>query len=95
MNRAYSILSVKAVDDDRRVISGMATTPAVDRVGDVGRTDAHAEQAEAGGHVELAVDLLESELGLEDGVVDRGGDVGDGRQVGHARQPIDGSGGPR
>ena len=35
MNRAYSILDVKSVDDDRRVIRGVATTPSVDRVGDV------------------------------------------------------------
>ena len=34
-NRAYSILTVKAVSEDNRVISGMATTPAVDRVGDI------------------------------------------------------------
>lgn len=33
-NRAYSVLTVKAIDDDQRVIRGMATTPAVDRVGD-------------------------------------------------------------
>lgn len=33
-NRAYSVLSVKAIDDDKRIISGIATTPAVDRVGD-------------------------------------------------------------
>lgn len=33
-NRAYSVLSVKAIDDDKRSISGIATTPAVDRVGD-------------------------------------------------------------
>lgn len=35
MNRAYSFLDVKAVNDESRVITGMATTPAVDRVGDV------------------------------------------------------------
>lgn len=35
MNRAYSFLEVKAVNDESRVITGMATTPAVDRVGDV------------------------------------------------------------
>jgi HK97 family phage prohead protease len=34
-NRAYSILEVKSVDDDKRVIRGIATTPTVDRVGDV------------------------------------------------------------
>lgn len=34
-NRAYSLLTVKAVSEDRRVIRGIATTPAVDRVGDV------------------------------------------------------------
>lgn len=35
MNRAYSILAVKAVEEDKRTISGMATTPTVDRVGDI------------------------------------------------------------
>lgn len=35
MNRAYSFLEVKSFDDEARVITGMATTPAVDRVGDV------------------------------------------------------------
>lgn len=35
MNRAYSILEVKSIDEDKRVIRGMATTPSVDRVGDI------------------------------------------------------------
>lgn len=35
MNRAYSVLEIKAVDDDQRVISGIATTPEPDRVGDI------------------------------------------------------------
>lgn len=35
MNRAYSLLTVKAVDESARVIRGVATTPAVDRVGDI------------------------------------------------------------
>jgi len=35
MHRAYSVLSVKSIDADRRVITGIATTPAIDRVGDV------------------------------------------------------------
>lgn len=34
-NRAYSVLSVKSIDEDKRVISGIATTPSVDRVGDI------------------------------------------------------------
>jgi HK97 family phage prohead protease len=34
-NRAYSVLTIKAVDEDRRVVSGIATTPSVDRVGDI------------------------------------------------------------
>lgn len=33
--RAYSVLTVKAFDDDERVITGMATTPTPDRSGDV------------------------------------------------------------
>jgi HK97 family phage prohead protease len=34
-NRAYSVLKVKAVDADARTITGVATTPSVDRVGDI------------------------------------------------------------
>lgn len=33
--RAYSYLHIKAVNEDKRIIRGVATTPAVDRVGDV------------------------------------------------------------
>jgi len=35
MNRAYSVLEIKAVDDDQRVITGIATTPEPDRIGDI------------------------------------------------------------
>ncbi|HHM9405962.1 TPA: phage major capsid protein [Pseudomonas aeruginosa] len=35
MNRAYSVLEVKALDDGQRVITGIATTPTPDRVGDI------------------------------------------------------------
>ncbi len=35
MQRAYSILTVKAVNEDQRLIEGMATTPTPDRVGDI------------------------------------------------------------
>lgn len=34
-NRAYSVLTVKAFDDDKRTFTGIATTPTVDRVGDI------------------------------------------------------------
>jgi HK97 family phage prohead protease len=34
-NRAYSVLSVKSIDEDKRIIRGVATTPSVDRVGDI------------------------------------------------------------
>lgn len=34
-NRAYSMLEVKAFDDATRTFSGIATTPTVDRVGDI------------------------------------------------------------
>lgn len=34
MNRAYSVIEVKALDEKRRVFSGWATTPAMDRVQD-------------------------------------------------------------
>lgn len=33
--RAYSLLEVKATDEDKRVFSGLATSPVPDRVGDV------------------------------------------------------------
>lgn len=35
MNRAYALLTVKAVDTDKRTITGIATTPEPDRMGDV------------------------------------------------------------
>ncbi|ASY68883.1 phage major capsid protein [Sinorhizobium fredii] len=35
MNRAYSILTVKAVEEEQRIIRGIATTPSPDRVGDI------------------------------------------------------------
>lgn len=35
MNRAYSLLEIKSLDDDARIIRGIATTPEPDRVGDI------------------------------------------------------------
>lgn len=35
MDRAYSVLEIKAYDDEERVIEGIATTPSADRMGDV------------------------------------------------------------
>lgn len=35
MDRAYSVLEIKALSDDERVIEGIATTPSADRMGDV------------------------------------------------------------
>ena len=35
MNRAYAVLNVKSVDEDKRIIRGIATTPTPDRVSDV------------------------------------------------------------
>lgn len=35
MNRAYSLLTVRAVDDEQRIIRGTATTPTPDRMGDI------------------------------------------------------------
>lgn len=35
LNKAYSLLNVKAVDDEKRVITGIATTPNADREFDV------------------------------------------------------------
>lgn len=34
-NRAYSVLSIKAIDEATRTFRGIATTPSVDRVGDI------------------------------------------------------------
>jgi HK97 family phage prohead protease len=34
-NRAYSVLEIKSVDEDKRIVRGVATTPTVDRVGDI------------------------------------------------------------
>ncbi|HMJ29326.1 MAG TPA: HK97 family phage prohead protease, partial [Xanthobacteraceae bacterium] len=39
LNRAYSLLAIKQVDEDARVITGMATTPTPDRLGDVVEPD--------------------------------------------------------
>lgn len=33
--RAYSLLTIKSIDEDQRIITGIATTPAPDRVGDI------------------------------------------------------------
>lgn len=35
LNRAYSLLDIKAVDDDKFIVEGIATTPSPDRYGDV------------------------------------------------------------
>lgn len=35
MNRAYSVFEIKAIEDEQRVIRGIATTPRPDRVGDI------------------------------------------------------------
>lgn len=34
-NRAYSVLQIKSLDDDTREITGLATTPEPDRMGDI------------------------------------------------------------
>lgn len=39
MNRAYALLDVRSVDDEKRVIEGIATTPTPDRMRDVISTD--------------------------------------------------------
>ena len=35
LNRAYALLTIKSADDDARILTGMATTPATDRLEDV------------------------------------------------------------
>lgn len=35
MNRAYSVLEIKELDDEKRILTGLATTPATDRMDDV------------------------------------------------------------
>lgn len=39
LKRAYSLLSVKSIDEDERVITGIATTPTPDRLGDIVEPD--------------------------------------------------------
>ena len=35
LNRAYSTIEIRSVDDDKRIIEGIASTPVADRMGDV------------------------------------------------------------
>ena len=35
LERGYSLLETKSIDDDQRIITGIATTPTTDRMGDV------------------------------------------------------------
>ena len=35
MDRAYSILDIKSVKEDERIIKGIASTPSTDRMGDI------------------------------------------------------------
>lgn len=35
MDRAYSLLTLKAVDEDKRTLTGIASTPSTDRMGDI------------------------------------------------------------
>lgn len=35
LNRAYSLLEIKSIDEDARIIEGIATTPTTDRTGDI------------------------------------------------------------
>lgn len=37
--RAYSLLTIKAIDEDKRIIEGIATTPSADRYGDIVEPD--------------------------------------------------------
>ena len=39
MKRAYSLLTIKSVNEDLRVIEGVATTPTADRMGDIVEPD--------------------------------------------------------
>src|SRR5262245_7480184 len=39
LNRAYSLLVIKQVDEDARILTGMATTPSPDRLEDVVESD--------------------------------------------------------
>lgn len=50
MNRAYSILNIKAFDEDARTITGIATTPKTDRMGDIVESE--------GAEYELPIPLL-------------------------------------
>src|SRR4029434_4819627 len=50
MNRAYSVLTIKSVDEEQRIIKGLATTPTPDRVGDIVEPK--------GAHFKLPIPLL-------------------------------------
>jgi HK97 family phage major capsid protein/HK97 family phage prohead protease len=50
INRAYSLLQIKSIDEESRVITGIATTPTPDRMGDI--VDA------AGAEFQLPIPLL-------------------------------------
>ena len=39
MDRAYALLTIKSVDEEQRTITGIATTPEPDRMGDVVESD--------------------------------------------------------
>lgn len=39
LNRAYSLLAIKSVDAELRVITGIATTPSTDRMGDIVKSE--------------------------------------------------------
>jgi HK97 family phage prohead protease len=34
MNKSFAVIDIKAMDEERRVVSGIATTPSIDRMGD-------------------------------------------------------------
>ena len=39
LKRAYSLLTIKSVNEDQRIIEGIATTPSTDRMGDIVEPD--------------------------------------------------------
>ena len=55
LDRAYSLLEIKQVDEDARIITGMATTPSPDRLQDVvePRGAAHLHAVHLAHYVEL------------------------------------------
>ncbi|MFS2324622.1 hypothetical protein U2P60_04255 [Brucella sp. H1_1004] len=48
MNRAYSVLNIRTVNEDERLIEGIASTPSADRMDDVVEPKPRSRRTKAG-----------------------------------------------